>query len=104
MGLVKNTAKEMADHDEGLSVNTDSTLQESIDITNKKWPEIKSIVDDMDLEELDTFINDTKSLNLSKKGCINIRVTPREYAVLKFKSGLMDSTITNVLSMVYTDD
>lgn len=97
MALVKNDAKNLADEDLGLNVNTDSYLRYCIDITSMTWKDAKSSVDDMNGDELDSFISAISNLELSKSGSMTLRLSIKDYAMLKLVAGKNGMTVTSVI-------
>jgi hypothetical protein len=100
MALINNRAKEIANEDKGLEVNTEMYLQNCIAISAKKWKESKVDVDAMDDMELGKFILATQDLNLNKVGAITVRVNIREYAQLKAKAKKDLTTVTGLIERV----
>ncbi|MDK9755142.1 hypothetical protein KIV40_06710 [Vibrio sp. D173a] len=97
MALVKNDAKNLADEDLGLNVNTDSYLRSCINITSMSWKDAKSSVDGMNGDELDSFISAISNLELSKSGSMTFRLSIKDYAMLKLVAGKNGMTVTAVI-------
>lgn len=97
MALVKNDAKNLADEDLGLNVNTDSYLRNCIDITSKSWKEAKSVVDEMNENDLDSFISAISNLELSKSGSMTFRLSIKDYAMLKLLASKNGMTVTTAI-------
>ncbi|EHK2924973.1 hypothetical protein J7Y46_004884 [Vibrio parahaemolyticus] len=97
MALVKNDAKNLADGDLGLNVNTDSYLRSCIDVTSMPWKDAKSSVDDMSEDELDSFISAISNLELSKSGSMTFRLSIKDYAMLKLVASKNGMTVTTAI-------
>ncbi len=97
MALIKNTARERSINDEGLSVNTDSYIQECISIGKLEWKHAKSKIDDMDIYELNKFISVGGDLNLPKNGAISVRLSISEYASLLVQAKQSKTSISTCI-------
>ncbi|EGR0199573.1 hypothetical protein ACXIVC_21915 [Vibrio parahaemolyticus] len=99
IGLVKNTAAEIAARDEGLSTAPDAShVKASLAIAKKDWKEAKAKLDEMSADELEEFIDSLDGIPLIKTGYVRVRLTPREYAALRKKALENKSNITDVLT------
>ncbi|PKF48904.1 hypothetical protein, partial [Enterovibrio nigricans] len=95
--LVKNDAKNQADEDFGLNVNTDSYLRSCIDTVSLPWKDAKNSVDVMNEYELDSFISAISNLDLSKSGSMTFRLSIKDYAMLKLVASQHGMTVTTVI-------
>ncbi|EGU42457.1 hypothetical protein [Vibrio scophthalmi] len=97
MALVKNDAKTLADEDQGLGSHSDSYLQKCIDVTAKPWKEAKDVVNNMNVDELASFVSATSTLDLSKIGTVTVRLSINDYASLRLAASKNGMTITNAI-------
>ncbi len=100
MALVKNDAKDLAENDFGLNVNTDSHIQKCINISVQSWKEAKKDVDNMDESGLRDFISAISALDLAKSGSMTIRLSIKDYAILKYAAKKQNTTVTSVIEKV----
>ncbi len=100
MALVKNDAKDLADNDLGLNVNTDSYVQKCINISVQSWRYAKKDVDGMDESELGNFIAAISALDLAKSGSMTVRLSIKDYAILKYAAKKQNTTMTSVIEKV----